>query len=326
MKLTNLGNTKVVTIGGGTGHFSILNGLKRIAISRDNVKAIVSTLDNGGSSGKLITQYGVLPPGDIRNCMIALSDESQILADLFNYRFNEEFNNHNFGNLFITILNEITDDFEKAIEITSKILRIRGEIIPVSLDSNNLIAETNLGEKIVGETQIDKSTNKKIKKIYLENNEMSSNPKALDAISNADYVIIGPGDLYTSSIPNLLFNDIKNSLQNTSAKKILVVNVMSKPGETDGYYVENFIEEIQNYMGTSLDYIIVNRNYPDEEILDKYRREENKHPIELKKNSDIDKRIQIYDLINEDNVVRHSPEKLSKAILDIISKDKDSKM
>lgn len=315
--LGNLGNRLIVTIGGGSGQFSLLSGLKNYAISRDNIKSIVTTLDNGGSSGVLITQYGVLPPGDIRNCMIALSDESKVLADLFQYRFKDNLENHNFGNLFLTALTDITGSFEESVNITSKLLRIRGEVIPVSLDPNNLIAILDNGKELHGESLIDTTKDKVISKVYLEKENLA-NPRAIDAINNSDMIIIGPGDIFTSIIPNLLFGDIRNSIKNSKAKKVLIVNVMTKPGETDDYSVEDIVDKIEEYLESKLDIILVNSKIPNDDILVKYMEKENKYFISVRDKNKIDERFIFADLIDDNDIVRHNPNKLAKQIIKIL--------
>lgn len=313
----NLGNKKIVCIGGGTGQFSILSGLKEYAESRQNITAIVTTMDSGGSSGVLRTQYGILPPGDIRNCMVALSEETQDIAKLFQYRFDESIKNHNFGNLLLTALCEITGSFQEAIKVGSRILRIKGRVIPVSLKENTLMAKLQDGRVIESESLIDTTKNKVIDKIYLKKRG-KANTQAIDAIKQADIIVFGPGDLYTSILPNLLFKDIRLAIKhNSSAKKVLISSVMSKPGETDNFCVSDFKNELEKYLESRLTHVIANSHIPTSTALVNYRQED-KHPIPLDANNLKNIKILRGNFIDEDLLVRHSPKKLAKAILKLL--------
>ena len=310
----NLGNKKIVCIGGGTGLFSLLSGLKEYAISKDNIKAVVTTLDNGGSSGRLITQYGVLPPGDIRNCMVALSDQPKVVADLFQYRFDKKLDNHSFGNLLITALCDVTGSFDEAVKVSSNILRIRGEVVPVSLEKNDIVALLSNGQKIVGENKIDTITNKKIEEISLRK-KTKANRRAVQVLKEADMIIFGPGDLYTSIGPNLLFPEIRNAIKNNKrAKKVLISPVMSKPGETDGFSVSHFISEIEKYSQSKLTHVISNTHVPVTSALNKYRKEM-KVPVAVDFENIKGVKLICGNYIDEDKLVRHNPQKLAKAVL-----------
>jgi uncharacterized cofD-like protein len=313
----------ICVIGGGTGLFSILSGLKKYT-SKNVLKAIVTTLDNGGSSGKLITQYGILPPGDIRNCLVALSNEGKIVAKLFQYRFDTKLYEHNFGNLLIKALTDITGNFDKAIEEASKILRINGEVIPVSLENNELVAEFEDEKIIYGESEITeygKKNRKKIKDIYLKFNK-KANKKAIENLKKADYIIFGPGSLYTSIIPNILFKEIKKTIcENKKAKKILIPAVMSQPGETDDFSVSDFIREIEKYLECKIDIVLANNHIPSSILLKKYSKE-NKFPIYLDLENLKNRKIIIKNLIDEKKIIRHDSDKLAKEILNIIKTSK----
>lgn len=313
----SLKNKRVVCIGGGTGLFSLLSGLKEYAPCSNNIKAIITTLDNGGSSGKLITQYGVLPPGDIRNCMVALSDESEVLGKLFQYRFDSKLDNHNFGNLIITALSKVTGSFAEGVREASKILRIRGEVIPVSLKANTLIATLDNGKKLVGETVIDTTKNKKIDKISLDE-KPKTNPCAIKALENADVIIFGPGDLYTSILPNLLFPKVRKAIRdNKKAKKVVISPVMSKPGETDEFTVSDFKNEIEKYLKSSITHVISNTHVPVSLALKEYQKE-NKHPVAIDPENLKDCVLMRGNLIDEQKLVRHNPERLAKMIMRLI--------
>jgi uncharacterized cofD-like protein len=313
----SLKNKKIVCLGGGTGLFSLLSGLKEYADSSRNIKAIITTLDSGGSSGKLITQYGVLPPGDIRNCMVALSDESKILAELFQYRFDDQMNNHNFGNLIITALSKITGDFASGVREASRILRIRGEVIPVSLEANTLIARCEDGRELVSEAVIDTTPDKKIDEIYLKENG-KTNPSAVKALVEADVIIFGPGDLYTSILPNLLFPKVRRAINsNLRAKKILISPVMSKPGETDDFVVSDFKKEIEKYLKAPITHVVSNNHVPASVALNEYKKE-NKHPVAIDEDNLKDVKLIKGNFIDEDKLVRHNPENLAKVIMRLI--------
>lgn len=312
-----LKNKRIVCLGGGTGLFSLLSGLKEYADSRENIKAIITTLDNGGSSGRLITQYGVLPPGDIRNCMVALSDESKVLGDLFQHRFDDNLDNHNFGNLIITALSQVTGSFAQGVKEASKILRIRGEVIPVSLKANTLVANCKDGRELVGETVIDTTPDKKIDKIFLMD-KAKTNPEAIKALNEADIIIFGPGDLYTSILPNLLFPKIRNAIKlNSRAKKILISPVMSKPGETDDFLVSDFKNEIEKYLKSPITHIISNTHVPANMALTEYQKE-NKHPVAIDEDNLSGIKLIKGNLIDEEKLVRHNPKNLAREVMGLI--------
>lgn len=310
----------VLCIGGGTGLYSLLSGIKSFPSDLVKLKAVVTTLDNGGSSGKLITQFGVLPPGDIRNCLIALSEESRLLKDLFQYRFDKGVDNHSFGNLFLTALNEVTGSFDKAIKEASKILRVKGEVIPVSLKHNVLSACMSDGSIVDGESEIG-SHDKTIESINLKY-KGEVNPRACEIARNADYIIFGPGSLYTSIIPNLLFDDFRYAIANNlNAKKVLITNVMTEPGETSGFKLSNFITEVEKYLASPIDIVLANNNIPSPEVLELYKKE-NKHPVYIDIESSTTKQLIYDDFIDHEEVVRHDPSKLALCILNILYKQK----
>ncbi len=309
---------KIICIGGGTGLFSLLNGLKKYTTNTNQITAIVTTLDTGGSSGKLITQYGILPPGDLRNCMVALSNEKQtkLLAKLFQYRFDEYLENHNFGNLLIKALQDITGDFESAIEEASKLLQIKGKVLPVSTHKNTLIAKLEDGRIIEGEESIDLEENKIIKELYLKKKGVS-NQKAIDEIKKADIIIFGPGDLYSSILPNLLFEDIQQSIQQSSAKKIVITPIMTKSQETHNFTIYKWIKEIEKYLDSNIDIIISNSQSPDIEILKKYKYE-NKFILPIEKSKLKEYTLILENVINEKLILRHDSKKLSKIIFQFL--------
>ncbi|MBT4277972.1 YvcK family protein [Candidatus Falkowbacteria bacterium] len=262
----------IVVVGGGTGTFTVLSALKKY--ENLNLSAIVSMADDGGSTGRLRDEQGVLPPGDIRQCLVALSESDLLMRELFNYRFSGGgLDGHNFGNLFISALEKITGDFDSAIEALEKILKIKGQVIPVTLDKVKLMAEMKNGEIMMGEGEIDTSKNlfkEKVKRFFL-NTKAKINPKAKLAIEKADFIVIGPGDLYTSIIPNFLVKDIISSIKSSKAKKIYLCNLMNKSGHTDNFCVSDYIKVIQKYLGeNSLDYVIYNNKKPEKDLIEKY--------------------------------------------------------
>lgn len=314
-------NKNIVVIGGGTGIFSVLTGLKKYF---KNITAIITMADDGGSSGILREDFGVLPPGDVRRALIALSNtDNKLLNELFNYRFNEGrgLKGHSFGNLILLALERITKDFEKAIEAAGKILNIQGKIIPVTLDNIKLYAELENGEIIKGERNIDIPKHLPyipIKKVWLEP-KCKINPRARKAILEADYIIIGPGDLYSSIIPNILVKGVKEAIKRSKAKVIYIVNIMTKFGETNKFKASDFFFTLEKYLGKKVvDYLIVNKEKPSEKRLKPYKKENADFVIpDIEK---IPKYVKIIsgDLIRKKGLLRHDPEKIAKLIYNLV--------
>lgn len=267
---------RIVVIGGGTGTYNVLSALKNRPVF---LSAIVSMADDGGSTGVLREEFGILPTGDARRALVALSRHpDELLAKLFNYRFKEGgLDGHNFGNLIITALERICGGFEKALQEASRLLAVeKGEVIPVTLSNIKLMAELEDGSVIQGETNIDIPKHDgelAIKKIWLEP-EAKANSRALKAIRQAELIIIGPGDLYTSVIPNLLVRGISEAIAQSKAKKVFVCNLMTKYGETHGFVAGDFVSALENYLGEGvLDAVLLNNQKPPEDILKRYRKE-----------------------------------------------------
>ena len=263
---------KIVVIGGGTGVFTVLSGLKK---HPHDLSAIVTMADDGGSTGQLREEFGILPPGDVRRALLALADrDSELLADLFTYRFEEGgLDGHSMGNLLLTALERITGSFDRAVTAASKLLGVRGRVIPVTLDNVRLKAILADGSEVFGESEIDVPKEERLEAI--ERVELVGrarpNPKALDAIAAADVIVMGPGDLYTSLLPNLVVPGIMEALSKTRAKKLYVVNVMTKYGETDGFTARDFVDSVERVLGEGvLDYVVVNNERPDKEAEDFY--------------------------------------------------------
>lgn len=313
---------KVVVIGGGTGSYTVLKGLKDHEI---DIVAIVSMSDDGGSSGILRDEFGVLPPGDIRKCIVALSESTETMKEIFQYRFkNGCLHGHNLGNLLITALGDIKGDYEAAIEEVSKILKIKGQVMPVTFSNCRLCAELEDGKIIEGETNIDipkHDGNLKIKKIFLKP-EAVANIKALEAISNADLIVIGPGDLYSSVLCNLLVNGISDAIRDSKAKKVYICNLMTKFGETNDFKVSDFIKEIESYLGKNvLDYVLFNNSKMDVGLLKQYENE-NAYPVRLDKEeaSKLNVGLILEDVITQPVLIRHDSKKLANEILKILEK------
>lgn len=261
---------KIIVIGGGTGSYTLLKGLKYYDA---DLTAIVTTADSGGSSGQLRDEFGVLPPGDLRRCLVALSEKrGDIWRKIFEYRFNGHTENNNLGNLIITALTKITGDLPEAIEVVSELLETRGRVVPATLDSVHLCAELENGQKILGEANIDipkHDPDLKIEKVYLEPRAFAYK-QAIEAIIDSDLVVIGPGDLYTSIIPNLLVAGINQALKSTRAKVVYVCNLMTKYGETTNFSAKDFVQEVQKYSGDSLDAVLLNIRRPSPALAEAY--------------------------------------------------------
>ncbi len=309
---------KIVVIGGGTGCYQLLKGLKLYPFE---ITAIVTMFDSGGSTGTLRCEFGVLPPGDIRKCLLALAPESDEfdLQRLFMYRFPSasSVSGHSFGNLFITALNEIYDgDFAKAAEQAGRLLRVCGNIYPVTKENADLWAILEDGQKIFGEANIDipkHNANLKIKEIGLSR-EVSIYEKAKESIENADKIVIGPGDLYTSLLPNFLVKGMKESLQKSKARKIYVCNVMTKWGETNFFKASKFLQEIHKYLdGVALDFMICNNRVFSQEILERYALEY-AEPVEIDAQNIHGIELICSDVAQEKDYARHDPRKICDII------------
>jgi uncharacterized cofD-like protein len=309
---------RIVTIGGGTGLSTLLRGLKR---SSANITAIVTVADDGGSSGRLRREIGVLPPGDIRNCIAALADEEKLLTELFQYRFKagDGLVGHSFGNLFLTVLSDITGDFEQAITASSKVLAVRGQVLPATLSDVRLWAELEDGRRIEGESSITEAQGK-IVRIGCTPANPPALPRALEALCKADYIVIGPGSLYTSVIPNLLAPEIAEAIAQRQVPCVYVCNIMTQPGETDAYSVGDHIRAIDTACGKRLfDAVLVQKQPPSAKALIRYA-EEHSHPVALDRDvvMQLGRKIIRANVMHEDEetgLVRHDSERLAKVLL-----------
>jgi len=312
---------KIVVIGGGTGCFTVLSGLKKYPVE---LSAIVTMADSGGSTRILREEFGILPPGDVRQALVALSQSEKLLADLFAYRFKEGgLKGHSFGNLLITALERIKGNFEKAIEEAGKILNIKGKVIPVTLQNTNLCAILENDQIIEGEENIDvpkHNPNLKIEKVYLKP-QVKANKRAIKAILRADLIIIGPGDLYTSIIPNLLVKGIPEALKKSKGKKVYVCNLMTKLGETNNFTGSDFVREIEKYLkGKILDYVIFNNKKPSPSRIEKYEKEGAQF-VKYDKKDFREAKFKIIagNFLRKRGFIRHDPQKLAKVLLRILN-------
>jgi len=320
---------KLVAIGGGTGLSTLLAGLKRLVNKQntdepwlDNLSAIVTVSDDGGSSGRLREELQMLPPGDIRNCMIALSEDSNLLSRLFRFRFpgTGELGGHSFGNLFLAALAEVTGDFVEAVRLSSEVLASKGHIYPATINDVRLVAELEDGRVVRGETQITAS-HSKIRRLRLEPEQCLPLPEALAAIRSADVITVGPGSLYTSILPNLLVARVANAIGGAHATKIFICNLMTQPGETDGYTARQHMEIVRQYAPEiQFDFVIVNNRPISKEQTERYAAE-GASQIGIANDDlaettlDGESEIVRADLLDEGDKVRHNPERLARVAI-----------
>ncbi len=261
---------KVTVVGGGTGTFVVLSGLKNYPV---DLGVIVTMMDSGGSTGRLRDQLGVLPPGDLRQCLVALSEAPVLWRKLFLYRFEKgDFAGHNFGNLFLSALEKVCTNYNEVIETASFVLKTKGKVIPVTFDKSHLAIQYKNGKVITGEHLIEENISEAspIEKAFLDPSA-NPNPLAIDAIQQSDILIIGPGDLYTSIIPVLLVNKIKQAIMSSKARIVFIMNLMTKSGQTNNYKASDHLKDLTKYMGRQPDQIIVNSGNISPEILRWYK-------------------------------------------------------
>jgi len=321
---------KLVAIGGGTGLSTLLAGLKQLVgkaerkpdqeIWIDSLSAIVTVSDDGGSSGRLRDELQMLPPGDIRNCMIALSEDSNLISRLFRHRFrgDGELGGHSFGNLFLAALTEITGDFTEAIRLSSEVIASKGHIYPATLSDVRLVAELEDGTIVRGETHISASK-VPIRRLHLEPEQCLPLPQVLKAIRDADIITVGPGSLYTSILPNLLVSQVARVIGESSATKIFISNLMTQPGETDGYTAREHLEAVRKYAPEiHFDFVVVNNRRISEEQAQRYAAE-NAYQIGIDEQIDdaLDRSTEIMrgDLLDEGEKVRHHSNRLAQVVL-----------
>ena len=306
---------RVVVIGGGHGIAAVLRGLKEYT---NNLTAVVSVADDGGSSGEIRRDLGILPPGDIRNCLAALSDDEALLTQLFQYRFGGEtgLGGHTFGNLFITALADLTGSFEEAVAESGRALSVHGQVLPATLHNVRLVADVQLPQteneiRIVGESQIPKASGR-IRQVWLEPNDASAYPPVIQAVLGADMIIIGPGSLYTSILPNILVRDLLEAIHSSRAVKMFVTNIATQPGETEEYTSSDHIHALEDLIGFELVDVIVCNSCYDGEL------KGNVQWVRVVDESDgRDPRVYSTDLVERSNLTRHDATKLAQTIMAI---------
>lgn len=323
----NPAGLNLVAIGGGNGLSTLLSGLKKFVGIGDgdpfrieSLSAIVAVSDDGGSSGRLRDEFQMLPPGDIRNCMVALSEDSHLLSKLFRHRFRGSgvLGGHSFGNLFLAALTEVTGDFAEAVRLSSEILASKGQIFPATVEDVRLVAELNDGEIIRGETNISKFGSA-IERLRLEPETCHPLPEALDAFANADIVTIGPGSLFTSLLPPILVKNVAQAIAESNAVKIFICNLMTQPGETEGFSARRHLEIVRRHAPEiDFDYVVVNNRPINAEQSERYR-SEGAEQIGLQNSispSTVEGAEIIYgNLLDDGEMVRHHSEKLARVVL-----------
>jgi uncharacterized cofD-like protein len=323
---TITGGQKLVAIGGGTGLSTLLAGLKQLVGKADeemwidSLSGIVTVSDDGGSSGRLRHELQMLPPGDIRNCMIALSEDANLISRLFRHRFrgDGELGGHSFGNLFLAAMTEITGDFTEAIRLSSEVIASKGHIYPATLSDVRLVAELEDGSIVRGETHISASK-VPIRRLHLEPEQCLPLPQALKAIRVADIITVGPGSLYTSILPNLLVAQVARVIGESSATKIFVSNLMTQPGETDGYSAREHLETVRKYAPEiHFDFVVVNNRRISDEQAERYAAE-GAYQIGIDDPIDeaLDQTTEIMrgDLLDDGEKVRHHSDRLAQVVL-----------
>jgi len=315
-------------MGGGTGLSTLLRGLKEYVARRkeerrrlpiSDLAAVVTVTDDGGSSGRLRREYSVLPPGDIRNCIVALSKDETLLSQLFQYRFAKggALRGHSFGNIFLTALTQVTGDFPEAVRLSGQVLAIRGRIFPSTESNVTLEAELENGNIIRGETKISRSRSR-IRRVCLVPRHVKPLPEVLEAIREADLILIGPGSLYTSLIPNLLLSQVKEALVRSRATRVYIANLMTQPGETDGYSVADHVRAIYAHTEDGLfNWVVLNRKPVPRSALNRYR-SKGAEPVEKsqKELARMGLGCVTGDLLQEGKVVRHDQRRLARLVLD----------
>ncbi len=324
---------KVTVIGGGTGTFIVLSGLKKYRI---DLGVVVSMMDSGGSTGRLRDQLGILPPGDLRQCLVALSDAPLFWRKLFLYRFESgDLAGHNFGNIFLSALEKVTASYEEVIRVSAYILKIKGEVIPVTFEKTNICVRYDNGRVLRGEAKIDSNYEEKTKIIesFLEP-KVSPNPKAIKRILSSDYIIAGPGDIYTSLVPVVLVLGIKEAIKKSKAKLIYILNLMTKSGQTTNYKASHHLHDISLYFGRTPNVVIINNGKIPQEIINWYHSQGEQVVVNDLTKDNYQGKIIIADIIDRKkikkskndiwvdprvrSILRHDPQKLAKILKTVI--------
>ena len=307
---------RIVAIGGGHGLATLLRGLK---LYTNNLTAVVTVADDGGSSGRIRESFGILPPGDIRNCLAALSNDEQMLTQLFQYRFSSkgELEGHSFGNLLITALAEITGSFESAVAESGKVLSVSGRVLPSTLHDVKLVADMQLPNvpiqiRVQGESRIPKMAGR-VRRIWLEPNNAPAYPPVIKALLNADLIVVGPGSLYTSLLPNLLVQDLLGAMQASRAAKVYICNIATQSGETDTYTCYDHVRSLEEHVGDRIfDVVLCNDNYEGQ-------LSEDSHWVRVDEKSLTDVRVRSADLTNKSYPWRHDSAKLAETLIEILA-------
>src|SRR5271154_1487715 len=325
-------SVRVVALGGGTGLSAVLRGLKEHIAERGkrrpkqsiaDLTAVVTVTDDGGSSGRLRREYRVLPPGDIRNCMVALSRDELLLGDLFQYRFPAGYGlaGHSFGNLFLTALTNVTGDFSRAVQVSAQVLAIRGRIFPSTAQNVTLQAELENGKVVAGETNISRSR-KRIARVRLVPRRVRPLPEVLAAIREADLILVGPGSLYTSILPNLLVEEMVEVIANSHATRVYIANVMTQPGETQHYSVADHVRAIYAHTRRDLfDFVVINRAQVSPRLRRRYAAQ-GAEPVDPSF-GELDRMGLKYvtgDIAQQGSVVRHDQTRLAQLLLETFVK------
>ena len=307
---------KIVAIGGGHGLATLLRGLKTVS---HNIYAVVTVADDGGSSGRLRESLGILPPGDLRNCLAALSDDEDLLAQLFQYRFandDKSLKGHSFGNLFISSMAEVTGSFEQAIAESGRVLAVSGRVLPATLENVKLVADILEPEskkiiRVVGESKVTE-TEGIIRRVMLEPNNPAAYPEVIQSVLSADLIVIGPGSLYTSILPNLLVRDITSAIRASQALKIFVCNVATQVGETEGFSCGDHLRVIEDHVGSNIFDIVVANNIKPDEFHQNVEGVETEDELSMKYN------VYTSDLIDIEHPWRHDPDKITQVLIDLL--------
>ena len=307
----------ITVVGGGTGLSVLLRGMKEVT---RNVTAVVTVADDGGSSGRLREEFNVIPPGDLRNCLVALADTEPMMEKLFQYRFtgNSDLAGHSFGNLFITAMTEVTGDIEQALKESSRVLAVKGRVFPATTAKVRLSATMEDGTFVEGESQIP-LVHKRIKRVHIFPHHVEAVPSALKAIREAEVIVLGPGSLYTSVIPNLLVEDIAREIRESSAIKIYICNVMTQPGETDDYTASMHVRALIEHGGNGIvDYVLVNNKPISQEMQEHYARE-GQYPVLVDENAIADLGVKCFkaDIIDDSKMIHHDSLKLAHQVMEI---------
>ncbi|PLX22014.1 hypothetical protein C0584_00595 [Candidatus Parcubacteria bacterium] len=316
---------KVTSIGGGSGQFALLSSLRDI--KNLDISSVVSMVDSGGSTGRLRDELGILPPGDVLKCLLALSPNRESARKLLQARFksNKKLKGHNAGNMLLSVLSQYSGSFSDGIEALGEILNIKGRVLPVTTNRATLVAELSNGERIFGEAAIDiprGDQREKIVKTFLSphhTSEIKAHPPVIDYIKNADYVIVGPGDIYTSIIPNFLVPGVKEAIKESRAKIIYITNIMTKFGESDSFEIKDFVDLVEETIGQKINMVVQNERRPEDKVLNLYKEQKAFFVSPIEKKDKKTKYIKTDILDDSEQIIRHDKQKLAKILEKILN-------